>query len=133
MLLSLSLLKSSGAITSEKILFSFPHIQLKMKLLHVLCYRTRTLGTRTRAKRNGLVCCLFRLDCLYQCEAVAVIGHEYRRNKKKIKVEDRGKCFKQLATSSQQDMYLKTKQECVFLKQGLNCFTAITCYVSCLV
>lgn len=37
-LLLLSLLKSSGAITLEKILFSFSHIQLKMKFLHVPCY-----------------------------------------------------------------------------------------------
>lgn len=117
MLLSLSLLKSSGADTSREIWFSFPHIQLKMELLYAHCYRTTPL--RTRTTRSGSVCCLFRLDCLYQCEAVAVTGHEYRRNKKKIKEEARGKYFKQLATSSQQDLLLKTKQECVFIKQGL--------------
>lgn len=61
---------------------------------------------------------MFRLDCLCQCEAVAVTGQEYRRNKK-IKEEARGKYFKQLATSSQQGIHLKKKQECVFIKQGL--------------
>lgn len=129
MLLSFSLLKSSGAITSKKIWLSFPHTQSKMKLLYVQCYRTRTL--RTRTTRSGSVY-LFRLDCLYQCEAVLVTSHKYRRNKK-IKEEARGKYFKQLVMSSQQDTYLKTKQECVFIRQGLRCFTAITCYVSCLV
>lgn len=71
-----------------------------------------SIAIRTKTTRNGSVCYFFRFNCLYQCEAVAVTGHEYRRNKKKkIKEEATGKYFKQLATSSQQDTYLKTKQE----------------------
>ena len=70
MLLLLSLLKSSGAITLEKILFSFSHTQLKMKFLCVRGYEDKDFN----ATRDVSVCRLFRLDCLYQCEAVAIIG-----------------------------------------------------------
>lgn len=40
--------------------------------------------------------------------------------------EAREKGFKQLAMSSGQDTYLKTTQDHVCIKQGLNSFTAIT-------
>lgn len=71
MLLLLSLLESSGASRLEKILFSFSHIQLKIKFLCVCCYYDQDFN----ATRGVSVCRVFRLDCLYQSETLAIIGH----------------------------------------------------------